>query len=318
MGKSLQVTQKAGELDSKKLAEAVEAFLNDIEVKESTKEGYKRSLRAFTGYLKAEGVARPVRADILAYKAQIRANMSALSVSAYLTSVRRFFAWLESNKVYPNVAKDVKGLKRPKGFLKEALTPTQIRRMLFAIEKETIVDVRDYAMLNLMLRTGLRTIEITRADIGDIGTESGEQVLRVWGKGRDTKDDFVLLVPDAYNPLLDYLKARKTREKSEPLFASHSNNNGGKRMTTRSVRRTILERLEAVGLKTDKITAHSFRHSAGTIALANGADLIAVKEMLRHTDINTTLVYAHNLKRVSGGAERYINFDLRPKVSNVQ
>ena len=69
-----------------------------------------------------------------------------------------------------------------------------------------------------------------------------------------------------------------------------------------------MERLKAVGLKTSKVTAHSLRHTAGTIALLGGADLLAVKEMLRHADINTTLVYTHNLNRLSKGAEKFIAF----------
>ena len=58
---TLQNIQRRGELDYSKLDGALDAFLRDIEVKDSTKEGYKRSLRAFSGYLKTEGVLRPDR-----------------------------------------------------------------------------------------------------------------------------------------------------------------------------------------------------------------------------------------------------------------
>jgi integrase/recombinase XerC/integrase/recombinase XerD len=163
-------------------------------------------------------------------------------------------------------------------------------------------------MINLMVRTGLRTIEVSRALIDDIQREGGETVLRVWGKGRDTKDDLVILTEEAYKPILDYLQARGTTKLSDPLFISHSNRDKGQTLTTRSIRRIIQTRLAAVGLKTSKVTAHSLRHTAGTIALMNGADLLSVKEMLRHSNINTTLVYAHNLNRLSKGAEKFITF----------
>jgi site-specific recombinase XerD len=126
--------------------------------------------------------------------------------------------------------------------------------------------------------------------------------------GRDTKDDFVILTADAYEPILDYLQARGETKTSEPLFISHSNRNKKEALTTRSIRRIIEARLKAVGLKTSKITAHSLRHTFGTIALKNGADLLSVKEALRHSLINTTLIYIHNLNRLTKGAEKYIDF----------
>ena len=231
-----------------------------------------------------------------------------MTVTAYLTALRRFFAYLEAEKIYPNVAKDIKGLKRPKGFLKEALTKDDALRLLEGIKQDNLNALRDYAMINLMLRTGLRTIEVTRASIGDIGRETGEAVLRVWGKGRDTKDDFVILTDKAYEPILNYIQARGQTKLNEPMFISHSNRNKAEALTTRSIRRIIEDRLKAVGLKSAKITAHSLRHTAGTIALLNGADILSVKEMLRHSNINTTLIYTHNLNRLSKGAEKFIEF----------
>ena len=192
--------------------------------------------------------------------------------------------------------------------MKETLTKDEVKRLLDGIKTTNLNALRDYALINLMLRTGLRTIEVVRASIGDIGREGGETVLRVWGKGRDTKDEFVILMESAYKPILDYLQCRQTTNTSEPLFASHSNRNTSEPLTTRSIRRIIEARLKAVGLKTSKVTAHSLRHTSATIALTNGADLIQVKEMLRHSDVNTTMNYAHNLNRLSKGAEKFIEF----------
>ncbi|MBW2044313.1 MAG: tyrosine-type recombinase/integrase [Deltaproteobacteria bacterium] len=301
------------------LDKAIERFLSSLDTKVRTKETYQRALRVFQIWITDKGYARPTRQHILEYKDYLQSKtvlgndgemkrLSPLTVTAYLTALRRFFAFLEAEKVYPNIAKDIKGLKRPKGFLKDTLTKDEAKRLLEGIKEEGLASLRDYAMINLMLRTGLRTIEISRALIGDIGREGGETVLRVWGKGRDTKDDFVILTEEAYKPILDYLQARGDTKLSEPLFASHSNRNQSQSLTTRSIRRIIESRLKAVGLKTNKVTAHSLRHTAGTVALMNGADLLSVKEMLRHSNINTTLVYAHNLNRLTKGAEKFIEF----------
>lgn len=298
---------------------AVEKFLACLDAKERTKEAYRKSLRVFEIWISDKGIKNPQREHILAYKDFLQSktivgndgnikSLSSLTVSAYLTALRRFFMFLEGEKIYPNIAKDIKGLKRPRGFLKENLTKDEAKRLLDGIKMNAVNSLRDFAIINLMLRTGLRTIEIVRATIGDIGREGGETVLRVWGKGRDSKDEFVILTEASYKPILDYLQERKTTNTSEPLFASQSNRNTTAPLTTRSLRRIIEARLKAVGLKTSKVTAHSLRHTSATLALLNGADILQVKCMLRHSDINTTMNYAHNLDRLAKGAEKHIDF----------
>ena len=63
------------------------------------------------------------------------------------------------------------------------------------------MSLRDFAIVNLILRTGLRTIEVVRADVGDITFKGNRRILRVWGKGHDTKDDFVVLTDKTYLPI---------------------------------------------------------------------------------------------------------------------
>lgn len=159
-----------------------------------------------------------------------------------------------------------------------------------------------------MLRTGLREVEVARCDVGDIGKEAGELVLRVHGKGRDSKDNFVLITSNAYSPVADYLAERGKVANDQPLFACHSNRNRDGRLTTRAIRGMVEDRLVRAGLKSDKVSAHSLRHSTATLAILGGADVIQVKEMLRHSSINSTMIYVHNLNRVADGAEKYVDF----------
>ena len=295
--------------DIEALQAAVDGYITSLDVKARTKETYRKSLKSFVSWIQEERVTQPLRADILAYRdALVERDMKPLAVNGYLTAVRLLFAYLEAEGQYPNIARGIKGLKRPRGFMKEALTGDQARRLLDTIAENGIRAKRDYAIINLMIRTGLREIEIIRANVGDIGSETGELVLRVQGKGRDMKDDFVLLVPDTYGPIADYLAARGNPEPGGPLFVSHGNKNKGGRLSTRAIRHMIGERLAQAGLKSEKVTAHSLRHTAATLALLGGANILDVKDMLRHRDLNTTLIYVHNLKRVSEGAEKCINF----------
>lgn len=288
------------------LEKTISKFIQSLDAGEATKQAYEKALKIFRIWIERKGCIRPGREHILEYKACLSERLSALTVSAYIVAVRRFFQYLESEKIYPDITRGIKGLKRPKGFLKDALTQEEARRLLNGVDKTDLNGLRDYALINLMLHTGLRTIEVSRALIGDISREAGETVLRIQGKGRDSKDDFVILTHEAYQPILDYLAARKKTNLSDCLFSSHSNRNQKEAITTRSLSRIVAQRLKAAGLKTSKITAHSLRHSAATIALNNGADLLAVKEMLRHENVNTTLVYTRNLNRLKNGAEKFI------------
>lgn len=290
-------------------SDLIAAFIQSLDLKERSRETYRKALRSFADFLERNAFGAPAREHVLAYRADLLARgLSALSVSTYLTAVRRFFAYLEAEKLYPNIAAGIKGMKKARRFAKETLTAAQVRRLVDAIPRNDLVGLRDFALVNLMLRTGLRTVEVARADLGDIGTEGGALVLRVWGKGRDAKDAFVLLTDDAYNPLLDYTQARGAARPTDPLFVSHSDRSAGQRLALRSIRRIIQGRLQAAGLKTERVTAHSLRHTTATLALLGGADLVAVKDMLRHTDLNTTLVYVHTLNRVEKGAEKHVKF----------
>ena len=78
-------------------------------------------------------------------------------------------------------------------------------------------------------------------------------------------------------------------------------------MTTRSISRLIKNALLKADINDKRLTAHSLRHTAITNALKGGANLQEVKTMARHANINTTLIYSHNLERMANPAERFID-----------
>lgn len=295
------------------LEELLQRFLEAQDIAPSSRATYRRQLRQFVSWLEQTGRASRLstllREDILSYKDYLlQLGLSSYTVSGYITATRKLFEWLEAEKVYPNIARGVKGTKKAKGFRKDCLTPGQIREALEAIDMATLEGLRDYALLNLLLRTGLRTVEVTRATLGDLRQESGSAVLWIQGKGQASKDDFVLLVEETLRPLRAYLSARGRLREEEPLFASGSRRNTGEALTTRSISRIVKERLRAVGLDDSRLTAHSLRHTAITLSLKGGASLQQAQAMARHTDPKTTLIYSHNLARIEAGAERFISF----------
>ena len=291
----------------------LQKFLEAQDIASSSRATYGRQLKQLLSWLEQTGrvdrLSTLLREDILAYKDHLlQLGLSSYTVSSYITATRKLFEWLEAEKVYPNIARGVKGTKKAKGFRKDCLTPGQIREALEAIDQRTLEGLRDYALLNLLLRTGLRTVEISTATLGDLRQESGSAVLWIRGKGRASKDDFVLLVEETLRPLRAYLSARGRLKESEPLFASGSRRNTGEPLTTRSISRIVKDRLRAVGIDDSRLTAHSLRHTAITLSIKGGASLQQAQAMARHTDPKTTLIYFHNLARIEAGAERFISF----------
>jgi integrase/recombinase XerD len=285
------------------------SFLAALDIREVSKGAYRNGLERFLAWLESGAITQPDREDIIRFKVFLQdQGLSANTVNSYLVAVKQFFAYLEGCRKYPNVAKDVKGIKQPRGHLRESPTVSQVRRMLAQIDTSTLQGKRDFAAINLMARTGLRTIEVVRANVEDIKQEAGEALLFVQGKGRDSKDEFVLLTEASLMPILDYLKARGKVEPGDPLFASHSDRNAGQRLTTRTLRQITKDAFRSIGINKKKLSAHSLRHFFATQSLRGGAGLLQVKEAMRHASIETTQKYLHNLERVEHGAERYIDF----------
>jgi integrase/recombinase XerD len=300
----------------------IDRFLLAHDIKPKSKETYRRALRQFFTYLSDNNVTKPTRETLIEYKAYlIDKNLSAYTVSSYIIAIRKLFQWTESEHIYPNIASQIKGQKKPKGFKKDSLSLKQARNLLSGIEYETLSGARDFALVNLLVRTGLRTIEATRADIEDIRQQGEQAVLFIQGKGRDSKDDIVVLTDETLEPIRAYIAMRGQGVKdTSPLFISHSDRNYGQRLTTRSVSRIVKEKLQASGLDDKRLTAHSLRHTAVTFSLIGGATIQEAQTLARHSDINTTLIYAHNLDRLSKAPERKIDAligDIRANVNNV-
>lgn len=286
----------------------VERFLLAQDVKEKSKLTYRKALRQFFAHLAENKTASLSREDIISYKESLsQRGLSAFTLSTYLVAVRKFFEWAESAKLYPNIARGIKGAKKPRGFKKDALTVEQVKRVLASIDRSTLQGKRDFALLNLLVRTGLRTIEVIRADVADVRQEGGEALLYIQGKGRDSKDEFVLLTEETLSPLRDYLAERGACNETSPLFSSLSDRNRNKRLTTRTLSRISKSYLRGAGLDDRRLTAHSFRHTAVTLSLMGGASIQEAQTLARHTSLNTTLIYAHNINRVGNAPERKID-----------
>jgi integrase/recombinase XerD len=302
-------SQEIASASSQRIDELVDSFIQAQDVKESSKLLYRRTLKQYFNWVNTKSyllseIARP---QLLEYKEDLLSSrMSSLTVGSYITSVKRFYEWTEANKFYPNVAKGIKSPKRKQQFKKQPLLPEQATELLHYYQNRAS---RDYAIVNLLLRTGLRTIEVIRASIEDITFKGSQRVLLVQGKGRDEKDNFVLLTDKTYQPIAKYL-ATRTATGSEPLFTSTSNNSKGERLTTRTISYIAKEGLKAIGLDERSFTAHSLRHTTAVNILRAGGSLETAQFTLRHSNPATTQIYTATLneeRRLQNSGEALID-----------
>lgn len=286
-------TQTSGISDWRQV---VGMFIASQDVKDSSRSLYTRTLSQFFLWIEKTGkiLNSLTREDILEYKDHLLSSgLSALTISSYLVVVRKFYEWTESLLIYPNIAKGIKTPRRKQAFKKQHLSENKIGDLLEYYREKSL---RDFAIVNLLLRTGLRTIEVIRADVGDITFKGDKRVLLVWGKGHTEKDSFVVLTDKAYLPIREYLDSRKGVKSGDPLFVSNSRRNGGERLTTRTISGICKEGLREVGLDGKEFTAHSLRHTTAVEILKNGGEITDVQRVLRHTSPVTSQIYTESIE----------------------
>jgi integrase/recombinase XerC/integrase/recombinase XerD len=282
------------------------------EISPATRSAYLRGWDKFWSWLEAQEPQPVDIQTIRRWTAGLRsAGIKPNSINVWLAGVRAFFAWaVSARRLASDPTAGVRGAKRKgtaRGHLRQALTDAEVRRVLAIPERDKPLGRRDYAILALKAYTGLRDIELQRADLADLRTRGGRMVLSVQGKGRETKDEFAVIAhPDAEDALYDWLAARG--ETPGPLFFSLSNHAKGERLTLRSIRRIVKRAYRLAGVQGSGKTSHSLRHTAITSAIRHGAPLPKVQSMARHASLNTTMIYYHEIDRVEDPAEGYVDY----------
>jgi len=278
-------------------------FIAYVDASPKTIQTYTRALRQFFKYTEQQNISNPTREDIIAYRDSLKVDHKPTTVQSYITALRQFSKWLAQEQLYPNFADKLKGAKISKDHKKDYLSGKQVKAVLDDISKEEEIGKRDYAIVAVMVTGGLRAVEIVRANVEDLRTLGDTAVLYIQGKGRDEKTDYVKLPHPVEQALRAYLKGRQGMKGTDPLFTSTSNNNRGGRVTTRTISGLVKGRLVGAGYDSDRLTAHSLRHTAATLNLLNGGSLEETQQLLRHNNINTTMIYVHNMNREKNQSE---------------
>lgn len=285
----------------------INVYIDTLDRKEITKNSYKKILLSFEKYLWTHSINLPEKKDILGYKEYLSKRVRSASIQKTIVVLRGFFVYLDSEGIYKNIMNGVRGAKIEQTFKRSAFTIEEIR-MLINKAKElavTIEGVRNYTIVVLLATTGLRTIEVERANVSDLVEVNGDYKLYIQGKGHDDKDQYVKLSYEVYSIIMDYLSQRNSD--NEALFINHDRYYYGKRITTRTIRRVVKELLRRIGIDDSRYTTHSLRHSMATNLILEGRSLEEAKQILRHKDISTTQLYNHSLELSQNNGELLIS-----------
>ncbi len=294
-------------------------FVEWIDRSPKTTETYIINLRQFMAYMLDTGNTRPERTDIIAYRDYLaNKDLKPATISAYLRSVKQFFSWTAATGIYPNVAENVRAPKVDHSEHKrDALTVSEVLTVERSIETraedktaaaaDAVKDragrvqrseeqgKRLFAMYLLATNAGLRTVEISRANVRDLVTRNGQSVLYVWGKGRSEPDQKKPLAAEVAAAVRDYLQSRSDHfTGNSPLFVSTGNRSGGQRIAARTISAMLKKAMQDAGFNSERLTAHSLRHACGTATMQLTGDLFQTQKYMRHANPATTEIYLHN------------------------
>ena len=287
-------------------ANLVDRFIRFAGVADKSAATYKIALRQLGKYFSANSIMTPAREDLENWRDGLIADKkSPATIQLYLVAAKLMFRWLAQENLYPDIADRLKSrVKINHDHKKDALSATQAGNLIKGVKGDSLKSKRDRAILSLMASTGLRCVEISRADVADMINLFGKNYLLIQGKGHSSKDAKVLLPRQVVVLIRDYLKARGNVEENAPLFASTANRNRGKRISVQTISKMIKANLRAAGFDTPRLTAHSLRHTAATAMIIAGVELTQVQQVLRHVNVNTTLIYCNAVERMKNQAEQ--------------
>jgi integrase/recombinase XerD len=261
----------------------------------NTMEAYRRDLIKFAAKLKCcsdKDLIQVDRKNIIVYLSWLKKEgMVNSSITRHLVSLRCFYRFLMAERGIdedPTSNIDSPSLWKK---LPKVLTYQEIEALLNQPNINTLLGIRDAAMLEVIYATGLRVSELISLTINGINLDVG--YLITCGKG--SKERIVPMGEAAIQRLREYLtRARPKHSKgrnSPILFLNRS----GKGITRQGFWKVIKKHAKAAGIK-GEITPHCLRHSFATHLLGVGADLRSLQKMLGHSDITTTQIYTHLTK----------------------
>ncbi|NSW92939.1 MAG: site-specific tyrosine recombinase XerD [Firmicutes bacterium] len=272
----------------------VEKYVNYLEQRKhlalNTLQSYKRDIEQYISYLQElslNSIANTNKATIITYLLHLQKKGRATStISRNLASIRSFYQYLAKSKVIEHDPTIELESPRVEKKLPQILSTQEVELLLEQPKCTDLKGYRDKAMLELLYATGIRVSELINLNISDINFDVG---FVKCNKGN--KERIIPIGSLALKALQDYMnKARKNMVKYNDEKALFVNVNG-KRLTRQGFWKIIKQYKNQAKIGKD-ITPHTLRHSFAAHLLENGADLRSIQEMLGHSDISSTQIYA--------------------------
>lgn len=281
------------------LKEYAYKFLDYIDVSENTVMTYKVGLKNFFEYLKESRITMPTREDIIEYRDYLINNLKPTTANSYMIAVRNLFNYLEYEGIMKNITKNIKGINVGNEHKRESLTKEQCLEIL-----NNVQDIREKVLFLLATTCGIRANELVNIRLEDFKEKQGKICLYLLGKARDYKQDYVIISEDVFKLIKEYIKLYNI---TDYLFTSTSNHNTGGKLTTKTIRLIMKNMFRRIGLDGDEYSCHSCRHTFATLSIQNGEDIREVSQALRHKQLNTTMIYLHDLERINNNCTNVVS-----------
>ena len=275
------------------LINAYENYLTKVkQASSNTVASYMRDIRQFSGWLHSTEDATVMDAtqlNITDYLGHLESEgRSGATVSRSLASLKNFYSYVVSFGFLEQspVPADIQ-VKRGEKKLPQILTGKEVEILLAQPSCVDAKGFRDKAMLEVMYATGIRVTELIELDIDHVNLELG---LIKCSNG--SKSRMIPLYPAALKALRCYCQEIRQTMLADPTEPALFVNVNGSRMSRQGFWK-ILKHYQATAHINKEITPHTLRHSFAVHLLENGADLGSVQELMGHSDISSTQMYAH-------------------------
>lgn len=274
------------------LEEYLHPFLTQMD-SDKTRKDYRGELALFLKWIdKSFNTVTPI--DIINYRRELEdRGLAPATICKRLSVLRSFYFFLSQTFGMPNPALAVRLPKITDQSTKPILSLSEVARFFASMDTRTIVGIRDKAVFSLMAVNALRSIEISRARREDIHFIENVPVLRVRGKGGKIANS--KLRKDVYAAIEAYLTTQDNSKSDDALFRSVGNLAGKNGISEKTVQARFRHYLHLAGIERPNLSSHALRRTAATLTLMNGADMLSVQRMLRHTTMSTTLRYVQNI-----------------------
>lgn len=189
-----------------------------------------------------------------------------------------------------------------------SLSIEQVRDLLASVNVATEKGMRDYSILSLLVRTGLRRAECVAINVGDLGKERGHNIVTIQ-HGKGDKRRKVKIPNEVFHTLEEYMKTRKVNALSDPLFVGFDRRSqyAGKRISDKVIERIAREYGKKIGIVRPPLTPHDLRATFITLALEGKAPLTKVQYAAGHADPRTTERYQTRKENLDDNAVDYIH-----------